>query len=521
MSEFQFKFCDDWYNTEIDAANNVYFRWSKKCSTIHFSKKHEYKFLRVRFQSVSPNNAPKQLTITQNDTFNKVFDIPKDDWYILTLPIEFCNKISFSTQDVLSAQGDDRVLGFKFFEFIFESDSDKKSFFINDIAVGDIDSEGNVAKQTTIDSAKLTGLDLALIHTHPPAGVLYIGQYGTSGYATAAKGYIADYILKGVPISWEPLYFDNSVLGDDDHYNVLIKSVIHKRGFDNSCYDRVIFHCTPDIWPDLIKQYEHRLHGKRKIGFTTWETDCLPAKWVECINTTVDEVWCPSTYNKDVFIKSGVTIPIKVVPHVYLKKSVISKKNINLYSCLSESFCNTTDTYIFYNISELNERKGVIDLVQTYCSTFTKADAVRLILKVHYRDYTQENKNYCLQVLGDVIKKFGESAPGISIIVDNLSDTQLQCLHTIGDCYVTLTKSEGFGLTIFDAYMRKKTIIATGYGGHIDFLGSSYSGLVNYSLRPVVNMQNFSANYTENQNWAIPDLKHASEKMRNVYNQSK
>ncbi|MGA1048623.1 MAG: hypothetical protein ACO3UU_11475, partial [Minisyncoccia bacterium] len=46
----------------------------------------------------------------------------------------------------------------------------------------------------------------------------YIGQSGTCGYACAAKGYIADYILRNVSISWLPLHFDNSK--NDKHYYI-------------------------------------------------------------------------------------------------------------------------------------------------------------------------------------------------------------------------------------------------------------------------------------------------------------
>ena len=44
--------------------------------------------------------------------------------------------------------------------------------------------------------------------------IYYVGQSGMSGYANAAKGYIADYILKGHSIQWHPLYFDTSKYTD-------------------------------------------------------------------------------------------------------------------------------------------------------------------------------------------------------------------------------------------------------------------------------------------------------------------
>ena len=49
--------------------------------------------------------------------------------------------------------------------------------------------------------------------------IKYIGQSGTSGYASAAKGYLADYVLRNTTVSWMPLLFDNS--NNDKNYYVL------------------------------------------------------------------------------------------------------------------------------------------------------------------------------------------------------------------------------------------------------------------------------------------------------------
>ena len=115
------------------------------------------------------------------------------------------------------------------------------------------------------------------------------------------------------------------------------------------------------------------------------------------------------------------------------------------------------------------------------------------------------------------MKKYPNHASVICLF-DNMSSKEILALHSIGDCYVSLTKSEGFGLTIFDAFNYGKKVIATGYSGHLDFLGNSYSGLVNYKLGPVTGMKDFSENYVDTQLWAYPDLDHARSLMRSAVN---
>jgi len=333
--------------------------------------------------------------------------------------------------------------------------------------------------------------------------ILYIGQYGTCGYASAAKQYIADYVLKGIPVTWQPLYFDSSELHNDCYVNILAKSAINKK----IEYDTVILHCTPDLWKRYITENINVWKNKKIIGYTVWETSRLKSDWVDAINC-VHEVWCPSNYNKQCFVESGVTVPIKVVPHLFYKKRLPTEFKIRDLD---------DNRYTFYNISELNHRKNVLEMVDSFCAEFTYDDNVQLLLKLHYKDYSSVNRKYCKNQIDDILSKYN-NPPKVVVIYDNLNEEQLLSLHARGDCYVSLTRSEGFGLTIFDAYNYGKRVIVTGYGGQIDYLGLQYSGLVNYTLIDVNNMESFSINYNHSdQQWAQPDLQHFRTLIRDCY----
>jgi len=343
------------------------------------------------------------------------------------------------------------------------------------------------------------------------SGILYIGQYGTSGYATAAKGYLYEFFRRGIPISWIPLYFDDSKLSDECFYNVVVKSLINKKIEE---YDTVIIHATADIWPELIEKHKKLVFGKKIIGYTVWETSIYPEKWVKAANESVQEIWCPSTYTQKILKSSGVIPPIKVVPHVFLQKELPYEKYVKLKDSGNNDIKLDDDCYIFYNISELNDRKGVAELVETFCQTFTKDDKVKLILKLHYKNYELKNKTYCEDIIKNILNKY-ENRPNIHYILDNLSDKQILGLHSIGNCYVSLCRSEGFGLPIFEAFNYGNSVIVTGHGGQVDYLGKNYSGLVNFELKPITDMKNWNAEY--NGEWAYPDLKHCGELMLEKY----
>ena len=304
------------------------------------------------------------------------------------------------------------------------------------------------------------------------------------------------------------MYFDETTLDDSDPFNVVVKSLIQKQ----IGYDMVILHSTPDLWPDLWRSKHQLLKEKMVIGYCTWETDVLPTTWSKCINECVHELWVPSSYNKENFIKSGVTVPITVVPHIFLNVVLPAKNTVNL---------NDDTIYTFYTIGELNPRKNILETIEAFCKAFNKDDQVRLIVKTHYKSYDIEDKSHCKHRINEELDKYPNHAPVI-LLTEPQTQKQINALHSIGDCYVSLTRSEGFGMPIFDAHNYGKQVICTGYSGPLDFLGKSHPGLVNYELGDVFGMKNFAGHSEQNpnQHWANPDVGHAAELMRKVYEAS-
>jgi len=81
------------------------------------------------------------------------------------------------------------------------------------------------------------------------------------------------------------------------------------------------------------------------------------------------------------------------------------------------------------------------------------------------------------------------------------------------DCYVSLHRSEGFGLTMAEAMQCGKPVIATGYSGNVDFMTSETSYLVPYRL---ITIDRTHGPYRAGYHWAQPDLDSATDMMRQV-----
>lgn len=332
--------------------------------------------------------------------------------------------------------------------------------------------------------------------------ILYIGQYGTCGYASASKGYIVDYILKNKNICWKALKFDDSELDDNYYVDVLAKSVLNKL---YPYYDLAIFHCVPELWQNFKQKYAGNV--KKIKGYCTWETNKLPNEWVKQINC-LDEIMVPSNFNKETFTNSGVKSKIEVVPHVWFPQNLPNKEDIRLVDYFGNVI--PKNKYTYYCIAELNSRKGILDLISVFNQIYENNKNCQLVLKLHYKNYEIKNIDYCIKQIFNKTKYLNKS---IFLILKNINNRELLALHSFGDCYVSLNKGEGFGLTIFEAFNYNKKVITTGFGGPLDYLPKNYGGLVKYKMVPVTNMENFSKSYTSDQMWAQPDLEHAKHLM--------
>ena len=60
--------------------------------------------------------------------------------------------------------------------------------------------------------------------------------------------------------------------------------------------------------------------------------------------------------------------------------------------------------------------------------------------------------------------------------------SELNGLMAACDCYVSLHRSEGFGLTMAEAMAIGKPVIGTGYSGNVDFMNAENSYLVDYEI---------------------------------------
>lgn len=332
-------------------------------------------------------------------------------------------------------------------------------------------------------------------------------MHESSGYGIAAKRNILGLAGCGIPVTWTPMVhgaswklgyepFEGTAVGDPD--------------LDEFCnrvleYDTLILHTVPEYYPRWLRREPNR----RVVGCTAWETDAISVPWKDLLNS-VNGIIVPCEWNKDVFERCGVTPPVRVVPHLYDEQPLPVRVDCSGVP---------SNDFVFYTIGEWTPRKTIWLTVRAFCEAFTANDPVSLIIKTNQYDHTQGFwqlfKRSTSRALARVLRDY-PNPPRIQLLSEPLSDDDMLRLHARGDCYVSLCRSEGWGMGAFDAARFGKPVVMTGYGGQLDFLPPDLARLIRYRLIPAEGGPRWRS-YTRDQQWADPDVGHAAREMRQVF----
>jgi glycosyltransferase involved in cell wall biosynthesis len=246
---------------------------------------------------------------------------------------------------------------------------------------------------------------------------------------------------------------------------------------------------------DNLEQFDYEfptvLSGSKfKVGRWAWELDEMPS-WMSGRQHLLDELWVCSGFIANVLRKS-VAIPVHVVPPVLFN----GEDEVDLESQQSVTFL-----YIFDYLSGF-ERKNPLGLVRAFKQAFPVEGSARLILKSinsSARFVESEQLRFAIKDRSDIE------------LIDRYLDVQeMNELYARASCYVSLHRSEGVGLTMAEAMARGIPVIATGYGGNLEFMDGSVALINSYGF---VKVGEGNVPYPADSIWAEPDYLEAAALM--------
>jgi len=233
------------------------------------------------------------------------------------------------------------------------------------------------------------------------------------------------------------------------------------------------------------------------IGVWAWEVDVVPPSWDRAFDL-VDEIWVYSRYVQEI-ISNVSPVPVVRIPLPIVAPPAGGEVD-SLH--LPEGFAFL---FLFDFYSTL-QRKNPLGLVEAFTRAFEPGEGPELVLKSHNGDFKPERLARLREAAGD--------RTDIHIVDQFLSSSEMAALMRRADCYVSLHRAEGFGLTLGETMALGKPVIATGFSANLDFMTAENSYLVRHR-ETLVGPE--GENYPAHGTWAEPDLDHAAQLMREVW----
>jgi glycosyltransferase involved in cell wall biosynthesis len=239
--------------------------------------------------------------------------------------------------------------------------------------------------------------------------------------------------------------------------------------------------------------------NRYNIGFWIWELPVFPDFFMGAFNR-FDEVWTYSNYTAETISDVSPLPVVKLPPSIYLPPNTLDREALGL----------PKDKFIFLFMFDMGsgfERKNPFATIEAFKKAFDKSNEdVLLIIK--FRPHPAYQNQY------QELKSMTEDWPSIQFIEGHLSKEEVHGLVDNCNCYVSLHRAEGFGLTMAEAMYYGKPVIATAYSSNTDFMNVGNSFLVKYDL--VATTEAYGL-YPKGSIWAEPDIDHASYLMQYVF----
>jgi glycosyltransferase involved in cell wall biosynthesis len=240
--------------------------------------------------------------------------------------------------------------------------------------------------------------------------------------------------------------------------------------------------------------------GTYRVAVWYWELEAVPPEWRRHA-ALLSEIWAPTRFIHDAMAK---VMPIPVTPMlpgiVPPQAPSLSKRHFGL----------DPDRFTFLFMFDMNsvlERKNPIGLVEAFRRAFPQPRDVQLVIKVTRGAADPAG-------LARLRTACAAVGPAVVLIDRLMPRKEVYALTKACDCYVSLHRSEGFGLTIAEAMFFGKPVVATGYSGNLDFMTPDTSVLIPYKLVP---LERDLAVYRKGSLWAEPSLGDAAEALRWVF----
>jgi glycosyltransferase involved in cell wall biosynthesis len=315
------------------------------------------------------------------------------------------------------------------------------------------------------------------------------------GLGTAARGLALAMESANIPFNVINFEYQNPSRHRDTGWQ-------HKE-VDSSAHDFTILAVNPDnIFNARDRVLKASVRAQYTIGYWFWELPDFPDAWLPAFSL-VDEVWTASRFVQDsLSMKSPV--PVWRVP-MAVRLGPADKFSRASFSLPQRQF-------LFLSMSDTHstlERKNPLGVVHAFKKAFSGNNRrVGLVLKINNADSVHVNSEAMTQIREEI-----KDYRNIYLLDRQMTRAEIDSLLAVCDCFVSLHRSEGFGLGPAEAMSLGKPVILTNWSGNTDYMTLDNSIGIDYQLIPVGKVY---GHYQPDQIWADPDLEQAAYWMKHI-----
>jgi len=292
-------------------------------------------------------------------------------------------------------------------------------------------------------------------------------------------------------------------------FNLIMPETTGEIKFDQTIskenpFDINLIQINPDNLTNTLKTVNPEyFQNKYNIAFWAWELENFPDEF-KTYFSLFNEIWVPSNFCAEAISKVAPCPVIKIMHSIQIGNTPYMRKDFNL----------SNEKFIFMTMFDYHssiKRKNPITTINAYEKAFGINDEkTLLVIKTSIsKDFPEEKKL--------IIDRIGDNK-SIILIEEIFENDKLYSLINCCDCFVSLHRSEGFGLTMAEAMYLGKPVIATAYSANTEFMNINNCFPVKYDLIKTGTEYYFSS---DKDIWADADVDNASEQMLSVFTNQK
>ena len=324
--------------------------------------------------------------------------------------------------------------------------------------------------------------------------VLYIGNYrdGT-GWANACINNILAMDAAGIEVVPRAISF----IAEDKNYSQGVKDLEQKYNSKSDILD-----CDVVVQHTLPHLYSYDANYKN-VGFLAVEsTDFKSTNWQKSINL-MDELWVPNIQSKEAAVKSGVNIPIRIVPH-----SLDIEKYKETDGSKVQELVNT---FTFTFVGEFVERKNIKALIKAFHMEFSTKEPVSLLIKTSKADIP-EITAYCESIKRGLKLR---NRYHNEIVISGMMERK-DYISVLGqsDCFVMPSRGEAFCIPGLEAMALGVPCIYTEGIGMDYCVGQAVSSRLEPCFGTIDTIPNLDTSETT---WREIDIIELCKAMREIY----